>query len=199
MAPTKILAILGLWISASAAAGTVDIVVRGANGQPLIDAVVMIDSPGRKDAASRFPGPYKMMQKDIQFSPRMLIVPVGASVAFPNMDKVRHHVYSFSTINRFELKLYGREENRTVAFPKAGVAALGCNIHDAMSAFIVVVDTPFAAKTDATGRVSIPGVPAGRATLRVWHANIRAPGQQSSQPLAIQAGPIAQTVSVPAR
>jgi hypothetical protein len=192
-------AILWLLCAASVHAGTVDIVVRGANGQPLADAVVMIDSPGRKDAASRFPGPYRMMQKDIQFSPRTLIVPVGASVSFPNMDKARHHVYSFSSINRFELKLYGREENRTVTFPKAGVAALGCNIHDAMSAYVVVVDTPFTEKTDASGRVSIPGVPAGRGTLRVWHANIRAAGQHSTQPLAIPVGAFAQTVLVPAR
>ncbi|MES2289454.1 MAG: carboxypeptidase regulatory-like domain-containing protein [Pseudomonadota bacterium] len=159
----------------------------------------MIDSPGRKDAISRFPGPYRMTQKDIAFNPHILIVPVGANVAFPNMDKVRHHVYSFSSINKFELKLYGREENRSVVFPKPGVAALGCNIHDSMAAFVVVVDTPFAARTDAAGRVSIPGVPPGRATLRVWHASIRAPGQQTTQPLAIPAGPISQTISVPVR
>lgn len=191
--------ILGLLTAASVQAGTIDLVVRGANGQPLADAVVMIDSPGRNDAASRFPGPYRMMQKDIAFSPHILIVPVGANVTFPNMDKVRHHVYSFSTINRFELKLYGREENRSVTFPKAGVAALGCNIHDAMSAFVVVVDTPFAARTDAGGRVSISGVPAGRATLRIWHATLRAPGNQKVQPLAVPAGPIVQTISVPTR
>lgn len=190
---------LALVAAAGAKAGTVDIVVRGANGQPLPDAVVMIDSPGRKDAASRFPGPYRMMQQNIQFNPRLMIVPAGASVSFPNIDKVRHHVYSFSTINRFELKLYGREDNRAVVFPKAGVAGIGCNIHDAMSAFIVVVDTPFAAKTDAVGRISIPGVPAGRAALRVWHPGIRAPGQQTSQPIAIPAGPLAQTLSVPSR
>ena len=187
-------------LCASAAhAGTVEVTVRGPDGQPLADAVVMIDSPGRADAASRFPGPYRMAQQNIAFQPHILIVPVGAVVGFPNLDRVRHHVYSFSTARKFELKLYGREEARTVTFDKPGVVAVGCNIHDRMSGFIIVTATPFTATTDASGRVSIPAVPAGRATLRVWHQALRAPGGEIAQPLAVTAAPLAKAVTGPLR
>mgnify|MGYP001117492615 CR=1 FL=1 len=87
--------------------------------------------------------------------PYVLLVPKGATVAFPNLDRVRHHVYSFSKAKRFELKLYGQEENRTVTFDQAGTVAVGCNIHDQMSAFVKVVGTPYAERTDANGRVVI--------------------------------------------
>ena len=106
-----------------------------------------------------------MQQHNIAFDPHVLIVPVGSTVGFPNLDKVRHHVYSFSKVKKFDLKLYGRDETRSVVFDKAGVVALGCNIHDSMSGFIIVVDTPYAMKTDANGRVVIANVPAGSATV----------------------------------
>jgi plastocyanin len=185
--------------AAAAHAGTVEVTVRGPDGQPLPDAVVMIETPGRSDAASRFPGPFRMAQQNIAFQPHMLIVPVGAVVTFPNLDRVRHHVYSFSTAKKFELKLYGHEEARTVIFDRAGVVALGCNIHDRMSGFIIVTATPFTATTDAAGRVSIPAVPAGRATLRIWHQALRAPGGELAQPFAVTAAPLAKAVTVPLR
>jgi hypothetical protein len=104
----------------------------------------------------------------------MLIVPVGADVAFPNLDKVRHHVYSFSAGNKFEIKLYGHEENRTAKMSTVGVAAIGCNIHDQMVGFIRVVDTAYAAKTDANGVVTIQDVPSRRRQGQVWHPYMRA-------------------------
>src|SRR6185437_2462729 len=68
-----------------------------------------------------------------------------------------------------ELKLYSHDETRTVKFDKAGVVAVGCNIHDNMTAFIRVVDTPYAGKSDARGAVVIHDVPEGAATIEVWH------------------------------
>ena len=140
-----------------------------------------------------------MAQHNIAFEPHILIVPVGAVVTFPNLDRVRHHVYSFSTAKKFELKLYGREEARTVIFDRPGVIALGCNIHDRMTGFIMVTATPFTATTDAAGRASIPAVPVGRATLRIWYQALRAPGGQMTQPLAVTAAPLATAVTVPLR
>ena len=78
----------------------------------------------------------------MQFHPFVLIVPVGAKVSFPNLDPTRHHVYSFSPAKQFELKLFARDQSRSVVFDKPGVVALGCNIHDAMTAFIVVDGQP---------------------------------------------------------
>jgi plastocyanin len=161
-------------------AATVDISVRGADGKPLAGAVIMIDT-SRTAAPIHFAWGTEMAQRNIAFDPHVLIVPTGSTVSFPNKDKVRHHVYSFSRVKAFNLKLYGTDQVPTVLFDKPGVVALGCNIHDSMSGFIIVVDTPFAMQTDANGHVSISGVPAGGATVRLWHPSIRAPDNMLSQ------------------
>src|SRR6185503_20744941 len=92
-----------------------------------------------------------------------------------NLDPTKHHVYSFSPAKKFELKLFARDQSRTIHFDKPGVVALGCNIHDAMSAFIVVTDSVWTARTNAQGVAAFdaPNAP-GRVT--VWHPYLRAPG-----------------------
>ena len=114
----------------------------------------------------------------MKFNPFVLVIPVGGVVAFPNLDSFRHHVYSFSPAKRFELKLYAKEQNRTVRFDKAGAVPLGCNIHDGMTAFIKVSDTALAAQTDAQGRATFADAPAGAVSARVWHPYLRAPANQ---------------------
>ncbi|WP_239805870.1 hypothetical protein [Croceicoccus hydrothermalis] len=119
-----------------------------------------------------------MAQKDLKFTPGTLIVAKGSVVAFPNLDRVRHSIYSFSRIARFEIDLYGREQTRAQKFDIAGAAALGCNIHDAMRGYVRVVETPFAAKTDANGLVQIAGIPTGSAVMTVWHPRLRGPANE---------------------
>jgi plastocyanin len=161
---------LSLICGSSAAAADLSVAVISSAGKPVPDAVVtLVPAAGAPKRPIKFPWPYRVEQRDMQFQPFVLIVPSGALVSFPNRDPVRHHVYSFSPAKRFELKLYGKDETRSVAFENAGAVALGCNIHDSMVAFIRVVDTPWAAKTDAQGRVSLAGVPGGPARLAVWH------------------------------
>jgi plastocyanin len=180
-------------MAANAQAATVTLTVRQADGTPLADGVVMVEAPGVR-AVPR--GSYAMEQKAIQFQPHVLIVPVGATVAFPNRDQVRHHVYSFSKPKRFDLRLYGREDQRSVVFDKPGVIALGCNIHDTMSGFVIVTTTPFAARTDAQGRVALADVPAGAATLRLWSPSIHAPGNTLTQPLTVPPAGVATVVTL---
>lgn len=183
-------------IATAASAATVNIDVRGADGKPLAGAVVMVDTPRKASASIKFGYPYAMAQQNIAYVPHVLIVPVGASVAFPNRDKVRHHVYSFSKAKKFDLKLYGKDETRAVVFDKAGVVALGCNIHDAMSGFVLVVDTPFAMQTDANGHVTIQGVPIGGASVRVWHPTIHTSDNMLTQPVAVTAAGFVTTYTV---
>jgi plastocyanin len=166
--------LLALMSPLRALAGDVAVSVRTPQGQPIANAVVTVAAPHA--GPIRFPWTYEVAQQNLQFDPFVLVVPVGADVAFPNRDSVRHHVYSFSPAKTFELKLYGQDETRVVHFDKPGVVPLGCNIHDNMVAFIVVVDTPYAAKTDAAGNVVIRNVPAGPQAVRVWHPYLRAPG-----------------------
>ena len=176
-------------VAAHAAPVVID--VRGFDGKPLPGAVVTIETPKAPGVTVR--GPYMIEQRDIAFQPHVLIVPVGATVGFPNRDRVRHHVYSFSKARKFDLKLYGQEESRTVLFDRPGVVPLGCNIHDSMSGFVFVTATPFAALTDQAGHVSITGIPAGIGTVRVWHPSIRAPGSTASQPIDVAATGLATT------
>lgn len=183
--------IVALALPVAVQAATVAIDVRGFDGKPLAGAVVTVETP--KAPAVTVRGPYMIEQRDIAFQPHVLIVPVGATVGFPNRDRVRHHVYSFSKARKFDLKLYGQEESRTVLFDRPGVVPLGCNIHDSMSGFVFVTATPFAELTDQAGHVSITGVPPGTATVRVWHPSIRAPGSTASQPIDVAATGFATT------
>lgn len=159
-----------------ALAGDLVMTVRDTAGRPVRDAVVTVHpAAGAPKGPIRFAWPLVIAQQNIQFDPFVLIAPVGAAVSFPNRDKVQHHVYSFSAGNKFELKLFGKDETRSVTFKAVGVAAIGCNIHDNMVGFVKVVDTPFAAKTGADGVAIIRAIPPGASTVRIWHPYLRAP------------------------
>jgi plastocyanin len=187
-------------LASAARAGDVAFLVVSAKNKPVMDAVVTVYPAGLKADQVRFSWPQEMDQHNLQFDPFVLIVPVGASVSFPNRDPVRHHVYSFSPAKAFELKLYGRDETRSVRFDKAGVVALGCNIHDGMVAFIKVVDTPFAAKTDDKGQAALKGLPAGQVQVRIWHPYLKAPGNEIVRTVAVSAsGAPLQTVQIDVR
>jgi plastocyanin len=163
-------------LAAPAFAGDLVVTVTTPDGKAVADAVVTLPVvPGAPRPA--FAWKQEIAQKDKTFIPFVLVTPVGASVSFPNLDKFRHHVYSFSKGNTFELDLYGKDEERSVTFKTAGTAALGCNIHDQMVAFVRVVDTPWAAKTDASGRAEIRGAPDGKVKVSVWHPYAKIRGQ----------------------
>jgi len=183
--------------AASATAADLLVQVRNTTGAPVADAVVTVYPASGVSGPIHFDWPMTMSQQNIAFHPFVLIVPVGATVSFPNFDPVRHHVYSFSPTHQFELKLYGKDQTRSVGFDKAGVVALGCNIHDKMAAFIKVVDTPYAAKTDASGQLVIHDLPSGPATLHLWRPYMKAPGNEITKPIAVPgAGQVAETFAV---
>ena len=169
-----VLALAALVAATAAPAADLTVTVTDGNGRPVADAVVVIEALGRAPPADSF----VINQRDMQFVPHVLVIPVGSTVEFGNLDPFRHHVYSFSPTRKFELKLFGQGETRPVRFDRPGLVAIGCNIHDSMQAFIHVVDTPFARKTDASGRVTLRGLPTGSQRVRVWHQNLRAPGNQ---------------------
>lgn len=169
-----------LAVPGPATAASLTVLVVDAAGHPVQNAVVSA-RPLRGPAGSpRFASTKVMAQRNIQFSPGTLVVPVGSTVSFPNYDKVRHHVFSFSKAKRFELKLFGRDESRSVLLDKPGTVAVGCNIHDAMRGFIRVVDSPFAGISGADGRLSISGAAGGQYRLTVWHPMVRARDQEVS-------------------
>lgn len=186
---------------AQAWAGELVLSIRDGAGMPVPNAVVTVHPAGGVPKGPiRFPWPLVVAQQNIQFTPFVLVAPVGANVLFPNKDKVQHHVYSFSAGNKFELKLFGRDETRSVVFKAVGVAAIGCNIHDQMIGYIKVVDTPFAIKTGADGVATIRGLPAGAATVRVWHPYLRAPKNELTRKSTLPAaGALRESVPVEIR
>lgn len=134
--------------------------VVDAAGKPVAGAVVHIESPEARQAAKPLTG-IEIAQAGKAFVPTVTVVPVGTPVAFPNRDTVRHHVYSFSPTKRFEIKLYVGTPANPVIFDRPGIAVLGCNIHDQMAAWVVVVETPWYGQTDRDGRWQPRDIPPG--------------------------------------
>jgi len=166
------------------AAAPLNVRVVDASGHPVRDAVVTLYPAAGVARPAHAGGRYVVAQQNLQFRPFLTVVPVGADVSFPNLDPTKHHVYSFSTAKKFELKLFAKDQSRTVHFDKAGVVALGCNIHDQMSAFIFVTDTAWTARTNAQGMAAFPDAPSAPARVAVWHPYLRAPGGQVEQTMA---------------
>jgi len=104
------------------------------------------------------------------FVPIDSVIQAGTAVAFPNSDNIRHSVYSFSPAKVFTLKLYAGTPSSPVMFDKPGVVVLGCNIHDSMVAWLLVVDTPYFARTDRSGVATLANLPPGDYRLRAWHS-----------------------------
>lgn len=172
--------------AARLAAAPLTVHVVDSSGRPVPNAVVTIRPAGGAARPAHFAGPFVMAQKGMQFHPFVLVVPVGANVSFPNFDATKHDVYSFSPAKTFELKLFAKDESRSVRFDKPGIVALGCNIHDQMTAFIVVSDNAWTAKTDGRGIAVFDDPPHAPASLIVWHPYMRSPGNSVAK--AIPAG-----------
>jgi len=141
-------------------------------GKPIPDAVV-VAVPA--DGGARLPVKPRdaaILQVDKEFVPKVSVVLAGTAISFPNNDSVRHHVYSFSSVKKFELPLYQGVPASPVVFDKPGVVVLGCNIHDWMVAYVYVSESPYYAKTDARGTATIPDLAAKVWSVRVWHPQL---------------------------
>ncbi|MEQ1758399.1 MAG: hypothetical protein ABL986_08790 [Vicinamibacterales bacterium] len=112
---------------------------------------------------------FTMVQRGKRFLPRVLVIPVGSVVDFPNFDPIFHNVFSLFEGKRFDLGLYEAGSSRSVTFASPGVSHVFCNIHPDMSAIVAAVDTDYFAASATNGTFSIANVPAGRYRLNVWH------------------------------
>ncbi len=138
------------------------------DGAPLAGVAVFFAAVDRDTVPAGPVAAATMDQMDLEFVPRFLVIQRGAEVDFPNHDSVNHHVYSFSAANAFELPLYKGEQHSPVSFEQPGVVILGCNIHDRMLGYILVVDTPYFAISDATGQAFVDDIPPGDYRLAAW-------------------------------
>jgi plastocyanin len=176
--------LLGYGLGASAATVVID--VQDGAGKPLSDAVVFLESPEAARATRPLLGA-QVAQEGKTFVPEVLAVTRGTEVSFPNRDKVRHQVYSFSPAKKFELKLYAGTPSNPVLFDQPGVVVLGCNIHDNMIGWILVLNTPYFGSSK-NGRVSLDNVPPGNYQLRTWHAGLPVGAAALEQALTVGAG-----------
>jgi len=169
-----------------ASAATLEIDFSNKTGGPLADAVVYA-LPVDAKVAMKAPGTAIIDQIKRTFVPKVSILQTGTSVTFPNKDNIEHDVYSFSPAKTFELKLYSGVPAHPVVFDKPGLVTLGCNIHDQMIAYVLVVDTAFFAKSDAHGVARIEGLPPGDYYIKAWHYQMPDGAAQPSQRVTISA------------
>lgn len=159
---------------AAAQATTVTVRVRTAAGAPAADAVVVFEPLDRHAPVAPAHPEAVIDQIHKLFVPHVKVIRTGTAVWFPNSDRIRHQVYSFSPAKTFSLKLYAGAPKKAVVFDKPGLVVLGCNIHDSMIAFVLVVDTPYFAKVPASGDAQL-ALPAGRYRMRLWDESLSAP------------------------
>ena len=191
--------------TAYSAAATLEISVIDENGRPIDDVAVYATPAHRLDpvagAASYAGGAPKatMDQEHMQFVPHLLVVQTGTEVSFPNGDEVSHHVYSFSEAKPFELALYKGDTAPPQLFDRPGVVVLGCNIHDGMLGYIVVVDTPHFAKTDEQGVALINDVPSGDYVLAAWTPRARPTALPPTEQLRVGEETVAAEIRITGR
>lgn len=165
-----VIVVVAAALSVSAFAGSISGKVSGVAGE----SVVYVDTiPGKTFPP---PSPHPVMdQKGLLFQPHILVVEVGTTVDFLNSDKVAHNVF-WPSLMQGAKKLPGKNlgtwpqgEKRPSKFDQPGVAALLCNVHPEMAAYIVVVPTPYHATTDKSGNYKIENVPDGQYNVVAWH------------------------------
>ncbi|MBI5423401.1 MAG: methylamine utilization protein [Opitutae bacterium] len=162
-------------LAAAPADTDVRAVIRDAKGELVPDAVISLYALDGQNSPPAEPGePVEIVQKDQEYMPYVTVVRVGTEVVFPNKDSIQHHIYSLSKAKRFEKPLYAPGSHEAVLFDQPGIVTLGCNIHDWMVAYVVVLPTPYFAKTDAAGVAQLH-LPAGRYRIEVWHPRLSAP------------------------
>ncbi|BCT93989.1 hypothetical protein LYSHEL_30160 [Lysobacter helvus] len=191
-----VLAAAWLALAPLARAGTLSVAVTDQAGRPVADAVVTVIGPAAP-AVRTAPATRTIDQKSLTFMPFVEVLRPGDSVVFHNSDATQHHVYSFSPVKAFEFVVVPGARSTPLVFDKTGIVAVGCNIHDGMISYLYVTDAPFAARTDARGRVAFDALPAGTYDVRVWQPRLP-PGRPDLRQKAVTiAGGEAQSLAFP--
>jgi len=184
-----IVLLVSLWnVSAAHAAditGTVELYTRDGRSVPPVEAQhgVVYFEPATPEAARPAPGTFSISTRDKEFSPRVLAVPAGGTVRFPNADPILHNVFSVSPGNAFDVGLYGPGEGRAYTFETPGLVRVFCNVHHAMMAYVIVLDTPYFTRPDPSGAFDLRGLPSGPGRLTVWQERSEAWTQDVVLPL----------------
>jgi len=187
--------ILFLYLPGLAMAGKITGTVK-VNGlrSPVDILVYLVKAPPVQEDLSKTK--FIMDQQNLTFNPHILPIPVGASVDFPNNDKVDHNIFSLSRTKKFNLGSYKPGDSKAVLFDKPGIVELRCDVHAEMAAYIMVLKNPYFSVTDDQGRFEIPdskhleqngikgikNLPAGNYVLKIWHEKLKTQKQTVTIP-----------------
>jgi len=187
--------ILFLYLPGLAMAGKITGTVK-VNGlrSPVDILVYLVKAPPVQEDLSKTK--FIMDQQNLTFNPHILPIPVGASVDFPNNDKVDHNIFSLSRTKKFNLGSYKPGDSKAVLFDKPGIVELRCDVHAEMAAYIMVLKNPYFSVTDDQGRFEIPDskhlkqngikgikdLPAGNYVLKIWHEKLKTQKQTVTIP-----------------
>jgi hemoglobin len=148
-----------------------------------------------KGGKKRTPKTRVIEQRDKQFEPHVMAIPVGSTVSFPNFDAIYHNVFSLSKSKAFDLGMYKNGETREVKFDKPGIIRLGCNLHANMSAFLIVVDAPHYAVVGDDGSFAFKSLAPGKYKLQAWSERS---GEPTTQEVVVKAGDNEQSLDLKA-
>jgi plastocyanin len=191
------LAIIGAIAGSAASAATVDVIITDSDGAPAPNAVVnLVPDDAAAAIASHVPEERIIDQRHETFLPLVVAVRKGGEVVFTNNDATKHQVYSFSPIRQFQFEIDKGQVSKPVVFDRAGVAAIGCNIHDNMVAYVYVADGPFAVISDSGGRAEIHDVPEGSYLASVWHPQRRIGRKAAPSILTVDGGRVKLSLSI---
>lgn len=132
------------------------------------------------------PGYFTIRTHSKGFTPSLVVVPAGSTIAFPNRDTVLHNVFSRTPGAIFDLGNYGPGQSRQQVFTKPGLITVNCSVHYTMRAMVVVMATPYYTRPDKNGRFELTGLPSGAGTLVYWHPRSAAASTQIALPNATQ-------------
>lgn len=174
-------------------AASLTINISNQQQQPLVDAVVELRSLNNSQIT---PQQIQVAQQQLTFVPFVSAAPAGSIVEFPNLDKTRHHVYSFSPAKQFEIKLYADKPEAPITFDTPGIVALGCNIHDYMQAYIYVSESNLVAVSDQAGQLKWADIAPGEYQLYLWHPWQLATPQPTTLTVVMPTQTVAVTLAI---
>ena len=190
-----ILFLTGTFVS-NAQESVVNIKVISPNDNPAESVIVYaitINATGKVPVNTQ---PLIVDQKNKKFTPYITVLQKGQQIKFANQDDITHHIYSVSGENRFEFKLKAGEQKLTQQMMATEEVAMGCNIHDWMSGYALVVDTPYYAKSDGDGVAQLT-LPFGEYQLTVWHPQLDLDKNSFGQKLLVNENKTQLTMKLP--
>jgi hemoglobin len=153
--------------------GTITVDGKPLDGVGLVELYPVSGKYAKRTAKHRV-----VEQRNKKFSPRLLAIPPGSTVAFPNFDDFYHNVFSSSPTQPFDIGMYKNGQSREMKFEKTGLVRLGCNVHASMASFIFVIDAPAYVPVDGSKEFNFRSLEPGKYKARVWSEKSAEPIEQ---------------------